>query len=57
MYLLTGQVENISNVLDIVDIAGFFSPTFVNPTSDFDLQSNMKTWIAKKSEICKYPSF
>ena len=35
MYLLTGQVESISNVLDIVDIAGFFSPAFVNPTFRF----------------------
>ena len=51
MYLLTGKVESISDVLDIMDIAGFFSPTFVNPIFRF-------LSVVKYEDLdCKNPRF
>ena len=53
LYLLTGQVENFSDVLDIVD----FSPAFINPTFQLSLIVKYENLDFEKSEICKHPSF
>ena len=52
--LLTGQVENFSDVLDIVE---FFSPAFINPTFQFSPIVKNENLDFEKSEIYKHPSF
>ena len=52
-----GQVEN-ADVSKISDISDCFSNFYkANFSLDFYLQSNTETWITKKSEFFKHPTF